>query len=46
MNYVLKMLNYIGQLGLCWMSPLKARGNEVVRTPTTNDIVLFGLPAT
>jgi len=28
------------------MSPSKARANEVVGTPTTNDIVLFRSPAT
>jgi len=28
------------------MSPSKARANEVERTPTTNDIVLFWSPAT
>jgi len=28
------------------MSPSKARANEVVRTPTTNDIVLFRSSAT
>jgi len=28
------------------MSPNKARANEVERTPTTNDIVLFWSPAT
>jgi len=28
------------------MSPCKSRANEVVRTPTTNDIVLFRSPAT
>jgi len=28
------------------MSPNKARANEVVGTPTTNDIVLFRSPAT
>jgi len=28
------------------MSPGKARANEVVRTPITNDIVLFRSPAT
>jgi len=28
------------------MSPSKARANEVVRTPTTNDIVLFRSLAT
>jgi len=28
------------------MSPSKAQANEVVRTPTTNDIVLFLSPAT
>jgi len=27
------------------MSPSKARANEVVRMPTTNDIVLFRSPA-
>jgi len=26
--------------------PSKARANQVVWTPTTNDIVLFGSPAT
>ena len=41
-----KMLSCIGQLGLQWMSPSKARANEVVRTPTTNDIVLFRSPVT
>jgi len=40
-----KLLNCIGQLGLWWMSPSKARANEVERTPT-NDIVLFRSPAT
>jgi len=28
------------------MSPSKARANEVVRTPTTNDIVVFRPPTT
>jgi len=28
------------------MSPSKAQANEVERTPTTNDIVLFRSPAT
>jgi len=28
------------------MIPSKARANEVARTPTTNDIVLFRSPAT
>jgi len=28
------------------MRPSKARANEVERTPTTNDIVLFRSPAT
>jgi len=28
------------------MSPHKARANEVVRAPTTNDILLFRSPAT
>jgi len=28
------------------MSPSKARANEVVGTPITNDIVLFRSPAT
>jgi len=28
------------------MSPSKAQANEVVRTPTTNDIVVFRSPAT
>jgi len=41
-----KVLDCIGQLGLEWMSPSKARANEVERTPTTNDIVLFRSPAT
>jgi len=46
MNYVIKKLNHIGQLGLCWISPSKARANEVERTPSTNHIVLFRPPAT
>ena len=48
MNYVLKntVLSCIGQLGFWWMSPSKARANEVERSPTTNDIVLFRSPAT
>jgi len=29
-----------------YVSPSKARANEVVRTPTANDIVLFRSPAT
>jgi len=41
-----KILSYIGQLGLSWMSPSKARANQDVRTPTTNDIVLFRSLAT
>jgi len=28
------------------MSPSKTQANEVVRTPTTNDIVVFKSPAT
>jgi len=28
------------------MSPNKARANEVVRTPTTNDIILLRSPVT
>jgi len=28
------------------MNPSKARANEVVRPPTTNDIVLFRSPVT
>jgi len=36
----------MGQLGLERMSPSKARANEVERTPTTNEIVLFRSPAT
>jgi len=46
MTYVFKIRNCIGQLGLCWMSPSKAQGNEVERTATMNDIVLFRSPAT
>ena len=41
-----KFLNCIGQLGLLWMSPSKARENGVERMPTKNDIVLFRSPAT
>jgi len=37
MNYVLKNLSCIGQLGVLTTS--KARANEVVRTPAANDIV-------
>jgi len=29
MNYVLKILNYVGQLGFQWMNPSKARANEL-----------------
>jgi len=46
MNYVSKILNCIGQLGLRWMNPNKVRANEVERTPTTNDIVISRSPAT
>jgi len=42
-----KKLNCISrQLGLWRMNPNKGRGNEVERTPATNDIVLFMSPAT
>ena len=41
-----KILNCTGQLGLWWLGPSKARANEVERTPTLNDIVLFRSPAT
>jgi len=42
----LKILNWIGQLWLWWMSRSKARANEVDRTPAANHIVLFKSPAT
>jgi len=44
-NYVSKLVNCVGKLGLWWMSPSKAQANEVERMPTTNGIVLFRLPA-
>jgi len=45
MNYIFKMLDCIGQLGLKWMSPIKTGANEVEIMPTTNDIVSSMSPA-
>jgi len=41
MTYVLKILNFTGQLRRALLSSSKARALEVERTPTTNDVALF-----